>query len=169
MFSVRRATERDLDQLTQLCTEAGQRGLLTVRRQAFSPSAWLAARVPLVMVADATKALGFAVALPDAAPLGAPKCAEAIVHVTPSSRRQGAGRAALVELVAVARLMGLWKLVAYAFPDDVGARALFSRADFREVGVLVKHVQIEGSWRDVAIHERLVLAARKSTPSMSDA
>jgi hypothetical protein len=32
----------------------------------------------------------------------------------------------------------------------------------------VKHVQIEGGWRDVAIYERLVLAARKSFPSFSD-
>jgi phosphinothricin acetyltransferase len=165
-FSARKAGERDLDRVTELCTEGSVKGLLSFRRPVLTPSAWLASRLPFVVVADGATLVSFAVALPGG-PMAAPKCAEAIVHVTPTRRRQGAGRAAVAELVASARLTGLWKLVAYALPEDAGARAFADRMDFREVGTLVKHVQLEGTWRDVAIYERLVLSARKSTPSMS--
>lgn len=110
--------------------------------------------------------VAFGAALAEHVPLGVARCAEAIVHVAPAYRRRGAGRATITELVAVARTIGLWKLIAYALPEDVAARTLLGRADFREVGVLVKHAQLEGSWHDVALHERLVLAARKSLPSI---
>ena len=72
------------------------------------------------------------------------------------------------ELISVARTMGLWKLVVYSLADDGAARALLDRVDFRTVGTLVKHVQIEGGWRDVTLHERLVLSARKSMPSIPE-
>jgi L-amino acid N-acyltransferase YncA len=120
-------------------------------------------------VADGANAVGFAVALGDGAPLGAPRCAEAFVYVTASQRRHGAGRAAMAELIAASRAMGLWKLVAYTLADDLAGIGLLGRVDFRVVGTLVKHMQVEGGWRDVAMHERLVLAARKSQPSIPDA
>jgi L-amino acid N-acyltransferase YncA len=101
-------------------------------------------------------------------PLGSAKCAEAIAFVASSHRRRGAARGAMSELLSVARTMGLWKLVVYSLADDAAARALLERIDFRAVGTLVKHLQIEGSWRDVTLHERLVLSARKSMPSIPE-
>jgi len=140
--------------------------LLSVRR--FDPEAWMSAHAPLVVVGEPTAPAGFAVALAENIPIGAPRCAETMVYVAPSHRRRGAARAALAELVTVARMMGLWKLLAATLQDDVGSRALTARMDFRDVGVLVKHVQIDGGWRDVVLSERLVLAARKSMPSLPD-
>jgi L-amino acid N-acyltransferase YncA len=64
--------------------------------------------------------------------------------------------------------MGLWKMVAYALSDDPAPRALLERIDFREVGQLVKHAQVDGGWRDVVLYERLVMAARKSMPSIPE-
>jgi L-amino acid N-acyltransferase YncA len=171
MFSAHRATERDVEALSRLCAEATARGgaLWGARGLRLDPAAWLSARVPLVAVGDASGLVGFAAAPSDGAPLGATKCAEALVYVTATRRKQGAARAAVLELVSAARVMGLWKLVSYALPEDVAARTLFERLDFREVGVLVKHVQIDRAWRDVALYERLVLAARRSMPSFHDA
>lgn len=138
----------------------------SARRSEFRPSAWIAARIPLVVVEDPSGAVGFAVASHEGVPMAISKCAEAIVYVTPTHRRRGAARAALSELVSVARLMGLWKLVAFALPEDAAARGLLDRLDFRDVGTLVRHAQVEGTWRDVVLHERLMMASRKSMPSI---
>jgi L-amino acid N-acyltransferase YncA len=62
--------------------------------------------------------------------------------------------------------MGLWKLLGFAVPEDAVARALLTRMDFREVGTLTKHVQLENQWHDVVLAERLVLSARRSSPSI---
>jgi L-amino acid N-acyltransferase YncA len=169
VLATHRATERDVPSLERLCAEAAKAVTLWgPRRERLSPAAWLSARVPLVVVEDGPNAVAFAAALSDNVPLGSAKCAEAIAYVSPSHRRRGAARAAMSELLSVARTMGLWKLVAYSLADDVAARPLLDRVDFRTVGTLVKHVQIEGSWRDVTLHERLVLSARKSMPSIPE-
>jgi L-amino acid N-acyltransferase YncA len=169
-YRAHRASSKDIDSVRPLCIEAtsGRASLWSVRREPLDPAAWIAAHVPLVVVSEGPSPVGFAAAVTHDIPLAAPRCAEAIGYVTPAHRRKGAARVVMSELLAAVRAVGLWKLVAYAFPEDVAARALLSRADFREVGTLVKHVQIEGGWRDVAVHERLVLAARKSFPSFGD-
>jgi L-amino acid N-acyltransferase YncA len=87
-----------------------------------------------------------------------------MVYVVAGHRRHGAARAAVSELFTVARAMGLWKLTCCALPDDPAGRALIARFEFREVGLLAKHVQIDGIWRDVTLHERLMLSARRSIP-----
>jgi L-amino acid N-acyltransferase YncA len=170
-FRAHRANDHDLEPLRLLCTEAtGGRGALWgAKRERFDPAAWHAARAPLVAVADGPAIVGFAVALGDNVPFGVPRCAEALVYVTPAQRRRGVARAAMSELLAAARAMGLWKLVSYTFADDLAGIGLLARLDFRVVGTLVKHVQVDGGWRDVSLHERLVLAARKSQPSIPDA
>lgn len=170
ILSSRKATDRDLDTLHRLCAEVQkQRGTLaSIRGPQFDPGRWLAAHAPIVLVGDGSTAVGFAAAPADGVPLGGPKCAEAIVYVTPACRRQGAGRTAMRELLSLARVMGLWKMVAYALHDDVAVRTLLDRLDFREVGAFAKHVQLQTGWTDVVVLERLVLAARKSMPSISD-
>jgi L-amino acid N-acyltransferase YncA len=171
LYKVQRAAERDLGVLERLCAEAAASpvGLAAHRRERWNPTAWLAARLPLVVASDASGVVGFAAALSENLPLGAARCAEGIVFVTPAQRRRGAGRALMGELVAAARAVSLWKMIAYALPEDAASRTLLERLDFREVGTLVKHLQLQGAWRDVAVHERLVLATRKSAPSFSDA
>jgi phosphinothricin acetyltransferase len=167
----RRATAQDVDALRRLHAEAvaPRASLWSLRRERLDPAAWLAAHAPVVVVDDHSTDVAFAVAVTDGIPLGAPRCAEAFVFVSPAHRRHGAARAALTELLTVCRTMGLWKLLAYALPEDPAARALFARMDFRDVGTLIKHVQVDSSWHDVVLAERLVLAARKSQPSIPDA
>jgi L-amino acid N-acyltransferase YncA len=171
IYKVQRAAERDVGALERLCAEAAASpvGLVAHRRERWSPALWVAARLPVVVAGDASGVVGFAAALSENVPLGVARCAEGLVFVTPAHRRRGAGRALLGELVAAARAVSMWKMIAYALPEDVASRTLLERLDFREVGTLVKHLQLQGAWRDVAVHERLVLAARKSAPSFSDA
>jgi L-amino acid N-acyltransferase YncA len=169
-FRVHRATPQDVDVLRRLCSEAtGNRASLAgTRREKLEPGEWVAARAPVVVVSDGQTPIGFAAAIAQSIPVGAARCSEVLVYVAPSHRRRGASRAAMSELISVARTMGLWKVIAYALPTDAALRGLFTRFDFREVGVLVKHVQVEGGWNDVVVFERLVMAARKSMPSFSD-
>jgi L-amino acid N-acyltransferase YncA len=168
-IKVQRVTDRDLPLVEPAYADAvSQRGsLLAHRRERCAPSTWMGSRAPSAIFVDGGVVRGFSVALADP-PLAVARCAEAIVHVHPAFRRQGVGRALFAELITMARAAGLWKLVAWTIPDDVAALVLLARLDFREVGVLAKHLQIEGGWRDVALHERLVLAARKSAPSFSN-
>jgi L-amino acid N-acyltransferase YncA len=168
LLQARRATAQDLDALRRLGTEAATQRTTLLGTRRFDPDAWAAGRAPTVVVGEGASPAGFAVALTENIPAGAPRCAEVLVYVAATHRRRGAARAALTELLTVARTMGLWKLVASSLPEDAGSRALLARLDFRDVGTLVKHLQIEGSWRDVVLSERLVLAARKSLPSIPE-
>jgi len=121
----------------------------------------MAARVPVVVVVDNGVTVGFAAAVPQNVPFSTHRCVEAVVYVTPAHRRRGAGRAALSELIVAARSSALWKLMAYALPENAAGAALLAHSDFRNVGTLAKHVQLEGGWRDIVVYERLVLAARR--------
>jgi L-amino acid N-acyltransferase YncA len=167
-FHGHRSTGQDVDALREVCAQLSrERGsLLTARREAFDPAQWIARRVPLTVVSDGTQVVGFAGAIPDGQPYSSPRCAELVVGVVATHRRRGAGRAAVIELFTTARTMGLWKLVAFVLPEDVAARALLARSDFREVGTLEKHVQLEGVWRNVTVHEKMLMAARRSNPSI---
>lgn len=168
LLNARRASERDGAPLEQLCADATRNTPLWRARRDLQPGAWFAARAPVVLVSEGATAIGFAAAAADRGALGSAKHSEVLAYVSPSHRRRGAARAALSELISTARTMGLWKMVAYALSDDAPARALLERIDFREVGVLVKHAQIDGGWRDVVLCERLVMAARKSMPSIPE-
>jgi L-amino acid N-acyltransferase YncA len=166
--SVRRACERDLLALDALCADGSKQVSLWSGRR-FDVATWLSVRAPVVAVNEGTDLVAFAAAVADNAPIGAAKCSEVIAYVKPTHRRRGAARAAITELITLARMSRLWKLMAYVGADDPAGRVMLDRVDFREVGVLVKHVQVHGVWRDVVMYERLVLASRKSAPSIGEA
>ncbi|MGO9835653.1 MAG: N-acetyltransferase family protein [Polyangiaceae bacterium] len=168
-FHVRRSLGQDVEPLREVfALLAHDKGsLLTARREALDPASWLEDRVPLVVVCKGAQVVGFAGAVPDRQAYSSPRCAELLVGVVPKHRRLGAGRAAVLDLFARARGAGLWKLVGFAEPEDAATRALLARTDFREVGTLEKHVQREGAWRNVTVHERLLMSARRSNPAIN--
>lgn len=159
-----RATGQHIEAIAALCEAAARdrTSLACVRREPLDPAAWIAARLPLVIVEDGPLLVGFAVAVPDTGAYGSPRCAELVAYVNTGSRRQGAARKALADLFTAARTMGLWKLIAFGLSEDAAERALLTEADFREVGLLDKHVQLQGSWRSVAVYEKMLLAGRRS-------
>jgi len=82
--------------------------------------------------------------------------AEFSVYVAPSARGQRVGDALMTRFVDACADGGIWKILSRIFPENTASRALCARHGFREVGVYVRHAQLDGVWRDVVIVERLV-------------
>ena len=82
--------------------------------------------------------------------------AEFSVYVAREARGQGAGRAAMVALIAASEAAGFWKLLSRVFVENEASRLLLRSLGFREVGIYYKHGQLDGVWRDVVIVERLL-------------
>jgi L-amino acid N-acyltransferase YncA len=82
--------------------------------------------------------------------------AEFSVYVARDRRRSGAGRAAMVALIAAAEAAGFWKLLSRVFVENAPSRALLASVGFREVGVYRRHARLDGEWRDCVIVELLL-------------
>jgi L-amino acid N-acyltransferase YncA len=82
--------------------------------------------------------------------------AEYSVYVEREARGQGAGKAAMVGLIDAARAAGFHKLISRIFVENAASRSLMAALGFREVGVYVRHGQLDGVWRDVVIVELLL-------------
>jgi L-amino acid N-acyltransferase YncA len=82
--------------------------------------------------------------------------AEFSVYVARAARGRGAGRLAMLAVIAAAQAAGFWKLLSRIFVENTASRALLRSVGFREVGVYEKHGRLEGAWRDVVIVERLL-------------
>ncbi|HBY96787.1 MAG TPA: hypothetical protein DEP84_23040, partial [Chloroflexi bacterium] len=67
-------------------------------------------------------------------------------------------RLAMQALINAAEHTGFWKLVSCVFVENAPSRILLRSLGFREVGIYEKHGQLDGSWRDVVIVERLIPA-----------
>jgi phosphinothricin acetyltransferase len=63
---------------------------------------------------------------------------------------------ALESLIAAAAAAGFWKLVSRIFVENTASRRMVAALGFREVGIYVKHGQLDGVWRDVTIVEKLL-------------
>jgi L-amino acid N-acyltransferase YncA len=82
--------------------------------------------------------------------------AEFSVYVAASARGQRVGDVLMSRFVEACAASGIWKLLSRIFPENTASRALCARHGFREVGVYVRHAQLDGVWRDVVIVERLI-------------
>jgi L-amino acid N-acyltransferase YncA len=82
--------------------------------------------------------------------------AEFSVYVDRAARRTGAGKAAMVGLIAACEAKGFWKLVSRVFPENIASRRLLASLGFREVGVYLRHAKLDGVWKDVVIIEKRI-------------
>ncbi len=81
---------------------------------------------------------------------------EVSVYVDREARGQGMGSALLAELSRRAGELGYWKLTGKLFPENEASVRLVSRNGWREVGLHLRHGNLEGQWRDVLVVERLL-------------
>jgi L-amino acid N-acyltransferase YncA len=125
-------------------------------RQAADILGWFDGVHPIVVVEDKGAVLAFA----STSTYRPRECyagiAEFSVYVERSERGRGAGRLAMMELIAAAERAAFWKLVSRVFVENSASRGLLGTLGFREVGIYEKHGQLDGVWRDVVIVERLI-------------
>jgi len=118
---------------------------------------WFNSSHPIVVVEDAA---GRVIAFASTSPYRSRDCyrgvAEFSVYVARDARGRGAGAAAMRALIDVAREAGFWKLVSRVFVENAPSRRLCQAVGFREVGTYLRHAQLDGTWRDVVIVERLL-------------
>jgi L-amino acid N-acyltransferase YncA len=78
------------------------------------------------------------------------------VYVTAAARGRGIGTALCDGVASAAASRGYHKLVSKLFTDNEASRRLTKRCGFREVGLHLRHGQLEGRWLDVVLVERLL-------------
>jgi L-amino acid N-acyltransferase YncA len=79
---------------------------------------------------------------------------EVSVYVAERARGRGIGRALLRDLASAAERRGYWKLTGKLFPENEASAALVRTCGWREVGLHLRHAELDGRWRDVLVVER---------------
>jgi L-amino acid N-acyltransferase YncA len=84
------------------------------------------------------------------------RVADFSVYVHRAWRGKGVGRQLLGHLIEAARAIGYHKMVLAALASNSAGLALYTRAGFTRVGVYREHGQLDGSWVDVMIMEKIL-------------
>jgi phosphinothricin acetyltransferase len=113
-------------------------------------------RYPTVIVERGHRIVGWAAASQHSTRTCFAGIADYAVYVERAARGMGAGHAALEALIRECECRGLWKLLGRIFPENEASRSLARSHGFREVGVLRRHAQVDGRWRDALIVEKLL-------------
>lgn len=130
----------------------------TVARDPQDIEPWLDGRYPIVVVEEAGRVIAFASSgaySPRACYAGV---ADFSVYVNPEARRRGAGRLAMLALIAETEAAGFHKLTSRVLATNTLSRAMLASLGFREVGFHEKHAPLDGVWHDVVVVERLLPA-----------
>jgi phosphinothricin acetyltransferase len=157
---VRAAVADDAPAICRIYNEGIEDRVATFETSARTPAdvrRWFTGSHPIVVVEDTA---GSVVAFASTSTYRPRQCyrgvAEFSVYVARRARGHGAGRVALDGLIDAARNAGFFKLVSRIFVENTASRRLCESAGFREVGTYYRHGQLEGTWRDVVIVERLL-------------
>ncbi|MFP5389477.1 MAG: arsinothricin resistance N-acetyltransferase ArsN1 family A [Thermoleophilia bacterium] len=86
---------------------------------------------------------------------------ECSVYVAAQARGRGGGTALTEALAVAAAQAGFHKMIGKLFTDNLASVRLVERCGFQPVGVHLRHGQLDGTWRDVLVVERLL-----ATPSL---
>ena len=81
---------------------------------------------------------------------------ECSVYVAVDARGRGVGTALTEALASAAEENGFHKLIGKLFTDNTASRRLVERCGFFSVGLHRRHGQLDGTWRDVLVVERLL-------------
>ena len=151
---IRPATQADLPALARIYNEGilGRNATFETRlREPEELRGWLPG--PCLVLESESAVLGFA----RGGEYSARPCYAGIldhgVYVISAAQGKGHGLALLLALQNAAREAGFHKLTSRVFARNAASRAVHRRAGFREVGVHLKHAQLEGEWLDVVTVE----------------
>jgi L-amino acid N-acyltransferase YncA len=123
-------------------------------RDAEEVRAWLGRRYPVIVVEERGEVIAWASSFEYSPRPCYSGVAEFSVYVARAARGRGAGRAALEALLSAAPGAGLHKLLAKIFVENTASIAMVRALGFRDVGVHLRHGQLDGVWRDVLLVER---------------
>lgn len=164
-LTVRRATPEDSAGIARVHAAGVATGLATL--DAAAPSAdevrtrLLGARAehPTVVAVADDVVLAAAWLVPYSPRAAYDGVAEFSVYVDPATARMGLGTLTVGALLQAAERARLHKVVGKVLAQNAASRALCARLGFREVGVHLRHGQVDGDWVDVVVVERLLGAA----------
>ncbi len=156
-LTTRPATPADSDSIARIYTQGIEDRTSTFEtrpRTAEDVRAWFDAPYPVVVVERDGEVIGWA----SMSGYHPRECYVGIAEYSVyEARGIGAGRIAMNGLIEAARAAGYWKLLSRIFIENTTSRHLMASLGFREVGVYIKHAQLNGQWRDVVIVELLLL------------
>src|SRR5512146_2450167 len=158
-MAARAATPGDAPALARIYNEGIEDRIATFetrRREPGEIRGWIGGSHPLVVVEAGEQVVAWA----SCSAYSARECyrgvAEVSVYVAREWRGRGAGRKALEALGAAAGAAGFHKLVGKIFAGNRASLALVRALGFREVGVHVRHGELDGVWHDIVVVERLL-------------
>ena len=155
----RAATPNDAEALARIYNEGIDDRIATFEtrsRTADDVRAWIGGAHPVVAVEDEGRVVAWASSFAYSDRVCYSGVAEVSVYVARDARGRGAGRRALAELVRAATAAGFHKLVGKIFAENDASLALVRALGFRDVGVHLRHGQLDGAWHDVVVVERLL-------------
>ena len=161
-MAVRRAHLEDGAAIAAIYNQGIQDRLATFETDLRTPddiAALLAERLPAhpaVVVESSGRIAAFAWTAPYSPRPCYAGIGEFSVYVDRALRGMGAGRLALTELISECERLGFWKLTSKVLTDNHASRVLCASIGFREVGIHLRHAQLDGAWKDVVIVERLL-------------
>ncbi len=157
---VREACRADCEAIAAIYNEGIAEGRSTFEtdlRSAADIAGWLGSPAHPVLVAETD---GTVAGWARISPYSPRSCyagiAEASVYVRASARGHGLGGALAAVLRDRAERAGLHKVVGKLFAENEQSRRLAARYGFREVGVHLRHGQVDGEWHDVVVAELLL-------------
>jgi L-amino acid N-acyltransferase YncA len=160
MATVRPAEPGDCEAIAGIYNEAiaeGRSTFETERRSAADVEGWLGSAGPSPLVGMSGRAVAGWARLSRYSPRACyAGIAEGSIYVRASERGRGLGGALALALSQEAVSAALHKVVGRLFADNEAGRRLVARHGFREVGVHLRHGQIDGDWRDVVVVELLL-------------
>ena len=159
---VRLATAADAEAISRIYNQGIEDRVATLETELRTPEErrrWLAGRSPrhpVIVAESGGQVVGWG-SLNAFNPREAYRfVADFSIYVERAWRGQGVGRVMLARLIELAREHGYHKMVLSAFPTNKGGMALYEKLDFRTVGVYKEQGQLDGTWVDTIIMEKLL-------------
>jgi L-amino acid N-acyltransferase YncA len=161
-LQVRKAEMRDAGDVARIYLQATQDHLATFENflnTLEERTRWVndhSDRYPLLVAELNGRVLGWASLSPYHVRPRIEGIAELLIYIDRDYRRHGVGRELMRAIQSWARDRGHFKLIGRFLANNDAGRTLCRMTGWREVGVHLKHTQVEGRWHDMVVVEYLI-------------